>query len=92
MAKVKNLNRTRHKKCKCAHHSTWLNHWENHSGKKSSMCKVKGCNRKAKVGAHVKKVRNDHRHYIIPLCNEHNRCSYELDVYYIELVTAECIK
>jgi hypothetical protein len=71
MAKVKNINGTSDKNCKCG---TWLNHWEKFSSQKVNICSEKSCNNKDLVGAHVQKADvSDSSWYIIPLCNSHNK-------------------
>lgn len=69
--KVKNLNYTSHKRCKCG---SWIQHWHNFSGRVATQCKAKGCSNDATVGAHVIKVNStDKYHYIIPFCHPHNK-------------------
>ncbi len=69
--KVRNINGTSDKTCKCG---SWLNHWKKYSSKKLPLfCSAAGCFEKSTVGAHVLKDNsNDKGWYIIPLCNSHN--------------------
>ena len=69
--KVKNLNGTSQTTCKCG---SWLEHWENFSGKKApKYCVVSECTKKNLVGAHVQKDSYaDKGWYIIPICKSCN--------------------
>ena len=69
--KVKNINGTSSRICKCG---SWLNHWRNFSGQLlSSFCSEVTCMQGAEVGAHVQKdSATDKSWYIVPLCKEHN--------------------
>ena len=68
---VKNLNGTAGKRCRC---SSWLAHWRGLSGQMGFLCGVRHCTSRAAVGGHVRDMdgRSDNRHYIVPLCAEHN--------------------
>lgn len=68
---VININGTATRRCNCG---SWIQHWHNFTGRTATMCKAEGCSRRDVVGAHVRKngVR-DQSHYIVPLCNLHNR-------------------
>ena len=69
--KVKNINGTSDRVCKCG---SWLAHWKNFSYQSApSSCPVERCNQKAELGAHVQKDSfTDSSWYIVPLCNQHN--------------------
>lgn len=47
---------------------TWLEFWENSTGRKAEECKVYGCEGKAEVGGHVIKVGEGAKEYILPMC------------------------
>lgn len=69
---VRNVNgdAKRSKQCACG---TWLNHWENCTGKSlPSSCYVTGCTRTDLVGAHITKVAGDNTQYIVPICKACN--------------------
>jgi len=69
--KVKNINGTSAKTCKCG---SWLNHWKNFNGQSlPNYCPEVKCTKKPEVGAHVQKdSATDSNWYIIPLCQTHN--------------------
>jgi len=78
MTKIKNINGTSDRICRCG---SWLKHWENFSGKKATYCSAYGCMQKTDLnGAHVQKATSDMKWYIIPLCKEHNAATGELEV------------
>jgi hypothetical protein len=78
MAKIKNLNGTSEKDCKCG---SWYNHWKKHSGQTTDFCQAKDCTKTDLVGAHVKKVGGtDNASYIYPLCKTHNASTEEMEV------------
>lgn len=89
MVKVKNIVGTSDKKCKCG---DWLKHWENKSSKPlPPSCREITCSEKELVGAHVKKVNStDNNHYIVPLCQSHNKSDKEFDIMDDYLVSATC--
>ena len=87
MTMVKNLVGTAGKTCSCPGSSSWLEHWERKTGRKSGACAA--CSSAAKVGGHVKKVGHDYSHYIVPLCKACNMRTDEFTVYE-ELVSAIC--
>jgi len=69
--KVKNVNGTLQKQCKCG---SWLQHWKNYSGRAAKVCQAKSCIETDLVGTHVQKdTDNDDSWYIIPLCHSHSR-------------------
>lgn len=71
MAKIKNLNGTADKACKCG---TWLKHWEKFSKQTTEFCQVDGCLNKDIVGAHVIYAHGaNQNNYIYPICNSHNQ-------------------
>ena len=89
MKKVKNINGTSTRTCKCG---SWLQHWENFSGQSlPRYCPEVGCIEKPAVGAHVQKdSATDRSWYIVPLCKTHNAKTRE-SLYIsdsIELVSA----
>ena len=88
MAKVKNLNGTSGKHCSACR--TWLNHWRYHSDSSRSTCSVKGCGSEATVGAHVKKVHGlaGRSHYILPMCQRHNKTPGDLRIKRVRHVRA----
>jgi len=69
--KVKNINGTSTKTCKCG---SWLDHWKNFSGLSvPTYCPEIDCRQKPEVGAHVQKdSATDSKWYIVPLCKTHN--------------------
>jgi len=69
--KVKNINGTSGKTCKCG---SWLDHWKKFSGQPlSKWCSEKNCTQKPEVGAHVQKDSSvDDNWYIVPFCYTHN--------------------
>ena len=78
MAKIKNINGTSQNRCSCG---SWLKHWENFSGQRTSFCIEKDCINEDIVGAHVQKANStDSNWYIIPLCNSHNKSTEELEI------------
>jgi hypothetical protein len=64
---VRNLQEVSHSPtCGC---KTWLQHWENNSGKNAKTCSALDCSQAAEVGGHVQKRNvNDDSWYIIPIC------------------------
>ena len=57
-------------RCKCG---TWKHHWENFSNEEwPDECSVKGCKRKAVLGAHIHKT-GERTEYIAPFCDSHNK-------------------
>jgi hypothetical protein len=69
--KVRNLQeKPRSLTCGC---ESWLQHWENNSGKKADTCSALNCSNNAEVGGHVQKRNgDDNRWYIIPICKSCN--------------------
>jgi len=69
--RVKNINGTSDKTCKC---DSWLDHWKKFSDQSlPSYCPETKCLKKPDVGAHVQKDSyTDSGWYIVPLCNAHN--------------------
>lgn len=71
--RVKNLNGTGDRKCKCG---TWILHFNKFSKRNLdwvSKCSVMGCNADATDGGHVKFLAGtDESQYIVPLCKRHN--------------------
>ena len=69
--KVKNINDTSARTCKCG---SWLEHWKNFSGTAlPQWCPENSCVKKPEVGAHVQKTDStDESWYIVPLCATHN--------------------
>lgn len=68
--KVKNINGTSNKTCKCG---SWIKHWRNFSGQTANQCRASGCSETAPHGAHVQKnVSGNTNWYIVPLCRKHN--------------------
>lgn len=67
--KVKNLNGTSDRDCKC---SSWLEHWRKSAGSgfaNRKICANQNCKNNATVGGHVIKANSIiQRHYIVPLC------------------------
>ena len=81
MVKVKNLHGTATRTPNG--YSSWKDYWAAQKGYWPSTCAAYGCNGKAEVGAHVKKVNSyDNKWYIVPACKEHNNdrdCEYFVD-------------
>lgn len=69
--KVRNINGTSDKTCKCG---SWIDHWKKFSGQSiPEYCPAEGCLNKSLVGAHVQKDSNsDNNWYIFPLCSTCN--------------------
>lgn len=57
---------------RCTRCGSWIEHWENLSGKKRSLCAKKGCLMPAIDGAHVYVDGNCREIYIVPLCHSCN--------------------
>lgn len=69
--KVKNINGTGQKTCKCG---SWLAHWEKFSRQTTKFCVEVSCIKTDLVGAHVQKANStDTNWYILPLCRDHNK-------------------
>jgi hypothetical protein len=87
MTKVKNLNGTSDKSCICGN---WISHWVNYAQHNGVlMCSVIDCiSNDDVVGAHVKKMNTDLKHYIIPLCQSHNKSNSILEVGNVRFVSA----
>ena len=68
----KNIKGTSDRSCKCG---SWKNHWIKYSGESwPEKCSVKGCNRDATLGAHVRNIYKDITgEYIIPMCDICNK-------------------
>jgi hypothetical protein len=79
MPTITNINGTADPICKCG---SWLKHWQNFSKQTLPLrCPANGCYQKDLVGAHVQKAYSfDLVWYIIPLCNAHNTCKFDIDV------------
>jgi len=76
--KVKNINKASKGRCNC---SSWLQHWKNFSNQTATICRAKGCAKKATTGAHVIKNRDyDDKWYIVPFCQEHNNSSETVEL------------
>lgn len=69
--KIKNVNGTSDKDCKCG---TWIDHWKNFSHKSlPTTCPEVSCSDKDLVGAHVQLADStNEKWHIIPLCKKHN--------------------
>lgn len=80
--RVRNLREgSRQPTCGC---KSWLDHWENNSGRKAGTCSASGCSEKATDGGHVQKVGvNDDSWYIIPLCRA---CNLQYGAEYDDIV------
>lgn len=74
--KVTNINGTSDNDCICG---SWIQHWENFSGKSPFFCSEKSCTETKLVGAHVQKMTSDDW-FIIPLCKKHNNSKEDLEV------------
>jgi hypothetical protein len=75
---VKNKTGTGNLKCNC---DSWLEHWERFSRQKAHYCSVASCWKNNIVGAHVIQVYStDKDTYVVPLCEEHNKSTEELNV------------
>ncbi len=84
MVKVKNVNGSgRFENPKG--YNTWLDYWENQSGKTAWRCSATDCHKIGRinlVGAHVCKVSSyDARWYIVPLCKG---CNNRTDEFYVD--------
>jgi hypothetical protein len=63
-------------------YSSWLEYWEDKSGKKAYSCGTSNCKGKDLVGAHVQKAySNDNKWYIVPLCKS---CNNRTDIFFVE--------
>ena len=78
--RVRNLNGATQKECTG---SSWLAHWEAHSGQTAYGCFVTGCSNKRSVGGRVRKdSTTDTGWYIIPICEECNKkTGQDLDIW-----------
>ena len=89
MPYIKNLNKTKDKECEC---DSWITHWEKHRGMAAEKCSIYNCKETNLVGAHIKKVKDDGKHYILPLCRGHNNSNKEMYItiftYYLSMVSA----
>lgn len=78
--KWKNINGTADRKVPSGYKS-WLDFYEQKSGKSAKICNVKYCTNTATDGEHVKKVNSsDNSWYIVPLCREHNHDGDEFEL------------
>lgn len=78
--KWKNINNTSDRRVPSGYNS-WLDFYEQKSGKSAKVCKVKDCTSSAADGAHVKKVNSsDNSWYIVPLCRSHNHDGDEFEL------------
>lgn len=76
--KLKNIVGTAQRSCSC---SSWLRHWERHSGQKTEYCQVLGCVSRDVVGAHVQLADGwNTTWYIYPLCKACNQSRGDLEV------------
>ena len=84
MTKVKNVNGSSRFESP-AGYDTWLDYWEDKSGKTASVCSATDCytfGRNKLVGAHVQKVNGfDNSWYIVPLCRG---CNNRTDEFYVD--------
>ncbi len=55
-----------------AGHESWLAFWETGRRKQAYMCEVQWCGGQPDVGAHVAKVGEEGREYILPMCHACN--------------------
>jgi hypothetical protein len=85
---VYNMVGTSHRKCHCpSGDGTWLKHWRLATQQMlPPKCIVKGCPRRAAVGAHVKDSDSQVTPWIAPFCQYHNKRPstqrYELEPMY----------
>ena len=88
MTKVKNVNGSSRFESP-AGYGTWLDYWEEKSGKTARVCSATDCfvnSRDKLVGAHVQKVNGfDNSWYIVPLCRGYNN---RTDEFYVAEVLA----
>ena len=71
---VKNANGTTRWPKPSTGESSWLEYWENQTGKKATRCGATDCHATSDlVGAHVQKVYGGNELYITPLCNSCNQ-------------------
>lgn len=62
--------------------STWLEYWEEQTGKKATRCGAVDCHCKGRlVGAHVQKVFGGNELYITPLCGS---CNHRGDNFWVD--------
>lgn len=62
-------------------YNSWLDYWEQKTGKKAYFCAATDCWAQDLVGAHVQKVNSaDRRWYIVPLCRG---CNNRTDEFYV---------
>ena len=62
--------------------STWLEYWENQTGKKATRCGATDCHSTGTlVGAHVQKVSGGNELYITPLCTG---CNQRTDNFWVD--------
>lgn len=77
---VKNVNGSSRWEKPSTGESSWLEYWENQTGKKANHC---GCcgGKYNLVGAHVQLVYGDNKVYITPLCTA---CNNKTDNFYVD--------
>lgn len=84
MEKIKNVNGSS-RFASPAGYDTWLDYWEDKSGKSAWRCSATNCHKFGRsnlVGAHVQKVNGyDHSWYIVPLCRS---CNNRTDEFYVD--------
>ena len=79
---VKNANGTSRWPKPSTGESTWLEYWENQTGKKATRCGATDCHATTDlVGAHVQKVYGGDELYITPLCQG---CNHRGDKFYVD--------
>jgi len=64
-------------------YNSWLDYWERKSGQKATICHRSLCyDFRNLTGVHVIKVDKTHddNFYIVPLCENHNKCFEEFNV------------
>lgn len=70
---VKNINGTGSNASLPAGYASWIDFWEQQTGKKADACKRIGCfNRQNLDGAHVQVEGHGNYWYIVPLCHSDN--------------------
>lgn len=76
MTYVKNASGTSRWSKPTTGENSWLEYWENQTGKSATQCGATNCHSTERpVGAHVQKVFGGNELYITPLCNSCNQRS-----------------
>ena len=79
---VKNVNGSSRWKKPSTGEDSWLEYWENMTGRRASCCGAVDCHSSSSlVGAHVQDVYGGNEIYITPLCTS---CNNRTDFFYVD--------